>query len=104
MSSRSQIKRYGASDNDASRASWTDGVGHFGKPIIATRHAGIPDAVKDGYNGILVEENNPDELGKAIMKLYKDKKLRKRLGDNGKKWVKNFNWDKISDKILKGLK
>jgi len=40
-----------------------------GLPIISTRVGGLPDLVKDGINGILVEAGHPDQLVRAILSL-----------------------------------
>lgn len=40
-----------------------------GIPVIATRHAGIPDIVADGKSGILVPENNAGALAEAIQQM-----------------------------------
>jgi glycosyltransferase involved in cell wall biosynthesis len=40
----------------------------FGTPVISTPHKGIPEQVKDGYNGFLVPPNNHEAIVKAILK------------------------------------
>lgn len=37
-----------------------------GVPVVATRVAGVPEAIRDGLDGILVEPNDSDGLAKAI--------------------------------------
>jgi glycosyltransferase involved in cell wall biosynthesis len=49
-------------------------------PIVATRHAGIPDAVEDGRSGYLVEEGDSDSMAQALVRLSRDSRLRQRLG------------------------
>ncbi len=46
------------------------------KPVISTRHAGIPELVED----ILVDEADSDALSQAIAKLADDAQLREKLG------------------------
>jgi len=41
----------------------------LGKPIIATRHSGIPEIVIDGKTGTLVDEKDPSGLAKAIIEV-----------------------------------
>jgi len=43
-----------------------------GLPVAATRHGGIPEAVKDGMTGILVAENAHEELAERMLKLAAD--------------------------------
>lgn len=37
-----------------------------GVPVVATRVEGIPEAVRDGIDGLIAEPNNPDDLARAI--------------------------------------
>jgi glycosyltransferase involved in cell wall biosynthesis len=54
--------------------SWTEGLPNAiiealgaGIPCIATKHAGIPEIIENGVNGILVEEKNIAQLTDAMM-------------------------------------
>jgi colanic acid/amylovoran biosynthesis glycosyltransferase len=40
-----------------------------GLPVVATLHGGIPEAVTDVKEGLLVPERSPDELAKALLTL-----------------------------------
>ena len=80
-----------------------------GLPIIASRAGGIPEIVREGLNGLLLEEkNDPGELAEKIISLLRDQEQRKRLGTQGRQWVlNNFSWEKIArsmeevyDKVL----
>ena len=50
-----------------------------GLPAIATRHAGIPESVRDGETGILVDEYDTDAFANA-MKTLADRATRLRMG------------------------
>ncbi len=56
----------------------------FGKPIIATRHAGIPEMVDDIY---LADENNVDQLVAVLNKVLDAPQLRQELGEKNKELV-----------------
>lgn len=72
----------------------------FGIPVVATSVGGIPDIVKDGYNGLLVPEKDPDALADAIIKLIKNKDLREKFVKNAKKYIREkFSWDVIIEKL-----
>ena len=43
-----------------------------GLPVVATRHGGIPEAVTDGKDGLLVSEHSPNQLAGAILALLND--------------------------------
>jgi glycosyltransferase involved in cell wall biosynthesis len=51
-----------------------------GSPIVASRTGGMPEAVRDGREGILVAPGNVGELRAALAKLLRDPSLRQRLG------------------------
>ena len=53
-----------------------------GTPVISTPVGGIPDAVRDGYNGFLVPINSPKVLATKIERLLADEKLWVRLSQN----------------------
>ncbi len=59
-----------------------------GKPVIATKVGGIPEAVVDKVTGLLVPPRNVRELALATNSLLEDSNLAKRLGSNAKKRVK----------------
>jgi glycosyltransferase involved in cell wall biosynthesis len=67
-----------------------------GLPIISTKNCGaIEETVIEGYNGILVEKRNVNQLVNAIEVLIKDEQLRKRMGENSRKlYEENFTPEK----------
>ena len=52
-------------------------------PVIGTDFGGIRNVVKDGINGLLYENENPQELAKKIRLLLEDKSLRSQLINEG---------------------
>ena len=72
----------------------------LGVPVVATEVGGIPDIVRDGITGILVPPRNPEAMSEAIVKLLKDKFLRKNMSKEGKRWVdKKFIAEAMVEKI-----
>ncbi len=55
-----------------------------GVPIIASRAGGIPEAVREGVNGLLVSPGDVAALGQAIARLLRDPDLARRLGRGGR--------------------
>lgn len=41
-------------------------------PVVATKHAGIPELIDDGVSGLLVPENDPHALAAAIQRIVDD--------------------------------
>lgn len=56
-----------------------------GVPIVTTNVGGIPKMIKHGFNGLIVDPQNHEKLGDAILKLLDDRKLREKFIENGKK-------------------
>lgn len=46
-----------------------------GSVVVSTRHAGIPEIVRDGENGWLVEEHEDQAYAQALMKVFEDPQL-----------------------------
>ncbi len=47
---------------------------HFGLPVISTRVGGLPEVVREGKTGYLVEPQNPDQLAGAIVRFFQENK------------------------------
>ncbi len=56
-------------------------------PVIATRSGGIVDTVQDGRTGLLVSENEPEEIAAAIRRLVRNPELAQRLAARGREMV-----------------
>ena len=69
------------------------------KPVIATDVGGLKEIVIDGYNGLLVEKDNPEDLKDKILKLIYDEDLRKTLGKNGEEFSKKFSWKRCAESV-----
>ncbi|MEK9184754.1 MAG: glycosyltransferase family 4 protein [Patescibacteria group bacterium] len=71
-----------------------------GLPIVATYNSGATSATKDGYNSILVPQNNSQKTADAIIKILFDDVLKTSLKNNSREWVKEFSWEKIIKKYI----
>jgi len=58
-----------------------------GRPVVTTNVGGNPELVVDGETGLLVPSLNPEALAAAIAKLLREPKLRRQLGENGRRRV-----------------
>ena len=62
------------------------------RPVMATKRAGSSNAVLDGVTGILVDSPHAAFLEKALKELIEDSSKRAKMGQAGRKWVKeNFD-------------
>ncbi|HDY89290.1 MAG TPA: colanic acid biosynthesis glycosyltransferase WcaL [bacterium] len=78
-----------------------------GLAVVSTFHSGIPELVKNGISGLLVDENDIDGIASALMRLISEPDLVIRLGNNARKEVvKNFNYTHLNvelESILKDI-
>lgn len=58
-----------------------------GRPVVATRHAGIPEAVEDGTTGFLVQERDHEELTARLVRVLTEPELARKLGLAGRECV-----------------
>ncbi|MDQ7909097.1 glycosyltransferase family 4 protein [Phytohabitans sp. ZYX-F-186] len=58
-----------------------------GLPVIATNHAGIPEAIADGVNGRLVAEHDVTAMAANLLDLADDPAERDRLGQAARKTI-----------------
>lgn len=66
----------------------------MGKPIIATPIAGIPEAITDTENGLLVAPD-PEQIAERISSLLRDRDYAERLGASAKRTAdERFTWDR----------
>ena len=67
----------------------------MGVPVISTYSTGCKDAVKDNFNGELVNIGNIEDLTSVMLKFSKDFDLLKKYSENGVKWSENFSQELI---------
>lgn len=71
-----------------------------GKAVIATKVGGIPNVVKDGVNGFLVEPSRPELLVDPVLRLLRDKELYKKMSQAGREIVvQKFSIDGMVDRV-----
>ena len=59
----------------------------FGKPVVAGRAGGAPEAVVDGETGLLIDGDRVGEVAAAVIRLLTDRPYAERLGRQGRERV-----------------
>jgi len=62
--------------------------------VVATRVGGLPEAVRDGETGLLVEPRNPAALAAAIIRFYEED-----LGSIFRRHIlkqQRFSWEELA--------
>jgi phosphatidyl-myo-inositol dimannoside synthase len=72
------------------------------RPVIAARAGGVPEAVRDGQTGLLVDPDRPAELADALRRLLRDRTLARKLGTAGRREIERYyNWDRVTSDLAK---
>lgn len=74
------------------------------RALIATQVGGIPEVVKDGVNGFLVEPNNTVQMVQSIERLALDWALAKQMGEKGKIQSAEYTQERHTDAVMKVYK
>jgi len=72
-----------------------------GKPVIVSDVGGLPEIVKDGVTGSIIDLKNEDQIVRAMDEMVCRKDKRDLMGANGIKFVeKNYSWEKSKEIML----
>ena len=69
----------------------------FERAVVATRVGGLPEAVRDGETGLLVEPDNPASLAQAIIRFYEEgmeMRFRRNIQQQ-----QRFSWEELADTL-----
>ncbi|WP_066632854.1 glycosyltransferase family 4 protein [Desulfolucanica intricata] len=73
-----------------------------GRCVIATRVGGVPEIIEDGYNGLIVEPGNPDELAGVMVKVLLEPQWRESLAARGREVVsKKFSLERQAEETIR---
>jgi glycosyltransferase involved in cell wall biosynthesis len=71
-----------------------------GKAIVATAVAGIPEAIREGEEGLLVPEKDPRALAAALEELIRSGSLRARLGEAARRRAeRELSWKNAGERF-----
>lgn len=73
----------------------------FSKPVIGTNIGGIPEVVENGVSGILIENENSEDLKNSLIKLIENKDIRENMGKNGRRiYEEKFTAEIMANKFI----
>jgi len=67
----------------------------YGKAIISTTVGGIPEVVRHGENGVLIEPGDQKSLADAVESFIKNPQLVREMGDRSKLYVQPYLMDNV---------
>jgi glycosyltransferase involved in cell wall biosynthesis len=70
------------------------------RPAVATRVGGVPDVVRDGVDGFLVDSDDPDDIAERLAELASDPVRRAAMGEAGHARVlERYAVDRLVDDV-----
>jgi len=69
-----------------------------GLPIVTTRCEGLAELING--NGIIVEQENIEDIAKAIKQLVDDTELRKQMSTAARKQAEKFDWANVAQRYI----
>ena len=68
------------------------------RPTVASRVGGVPEVLKDGETGLLVQRGSARVLADAIERLVRNQQMRDKMGRAGYEFVKEtYSWERSLD-------
>ncbi len=73
---------------------------HYGKPVVVTRVGGLPDVVRAGETGFIVEPDDPRALADVLAGLTPEgcRGMREAIGE----LKREFTWQRLAEVLLSG--
>jgi glycosyltransferase involved in cell wall biosynthesis len=72
-----------------------------GLAVVATTVGGIPEAVRDGIEALLVSPDDPGQLAVALKRIVCDHELRSRLAMAARSRGTSFTWERAAEQYEK---
>lgn len=95
--------RFGGLEDEGLGAVYLQAAG-VGRPAIAGRAGGAPEAVKDEETGLVVDGRSSTAIGEALLRLLRDPAEARRLGECGARRVhREMTWDLLASRLHQWL-
>lgn len=73
----------------------------IGRPLLVSNATAQKDLVNKINSGLVHKEKDVKDFTRKVLQFYNNKELREKLGENGKKFVRDeFTWDKTSKELI----
>lgn len=66
-----------------------------GTPTIGYNVGGLRDSIKEGVNGLLTSQNNPQEVASLVLQTWRDRGRYQKLCKTSLEYSKDFPWEKF---------
>lgn len=75
-----------------------------GRPVLALRRGGAPEAMHEGETGLLIDREDPGELAGALTALLADPARARAMGEAGRAFAGRFSWDRAAEAVREALR
>jgi len=72
-----------------------------GLPCVGTRVGGVPEAIRDGHDGLLVGREDVEALTGAIRKLIDNKEMGREMGECARQSVRRFDISASTERLFR---
>jgi glycosyltransferase involved in cell wall biosynthesis len=72
------------------------------KPVVVCSIPGHTELVRDGKDGLVYDANSPPDLARQVLRLIKNRSLRRSLAANGYNLAKRYSWENCSAALIRG--
>ena len=76
----------------------------FGVPCIGRKLCAMPEIIKPGINGYLLDNENPKNLAEIIVKVLEDVDMKFRMKKLSKHYREYYSWNRVASDIVKIMK
>ena len=76
----------------------------WGVPVVSSPVGAIPEIIRDGVNGFIVDPEDISALSERVLQLVRDPVLRRRMGDAGRKlFARHYSLDAYHDNVRRAM-
>jgi len=71
----------------------------YGLPCIGRKNFAMNEIIQNHENGLLIDDDNAKKLAYKIVELLKNDKIFNRVNQDRDKYIKEYSWDTVAEKI-----
>lgn len=72
----------------------------YGLPCIARNDFEMKNFIQDGYNGYLIDNDDPSLLADKILDLIKNDRIKQNVFKERNKYLEEYSWDSVAKRIV----
>lgn len=72
----------------------------YGLPCVGKNCFAMPEFIKDGYNGYLINTDDTDELCKKMELLFNNREMAKNVMSNMEYYKDKYSWDSVAKRMM----